>query len=325
MQQKPKRALVLSGGGGRGAYHLGVLTHLEHVGWRPDILVGTSVGALNSAALGSGLPLSGLRERWLDLETGDIQKMRADDVFIDNLLRGGKHVFDTTPFLETALGRSRKWTGRPWLLPEILNGPNAPYEVWITAVDLEERQLVYYNNRDKRGIPPEAVRASFSIPLWYEPTIIKRRPYVDGGTLVNTPFRKAVELGATELVVVLLAPWLGRPVRTWKAARLPWIDDELLAIPQRLWTSFEPALDMMLTEITWRDYLLFEREWQSGEHPQLQTFHIVAPEAPLPVGLMTTYRRENHVRLMRQGERDAGAQIKNLGLTSDSVAPQLGS
>ncbi|MFP4345347.1 MAG: patatin-like phospholipase family protein [Anaerolineales bacterium] len=312
MKAATKRALVLSGGGGRGAYHVGALTYLQNVDWHPDIIIGTSVGALNAATLGSGIPVSGLRDRWLDLETADIQKMRADDVFIDNMVRGGKHIFDTTPFLKTALGRNEKWSGRPWIIPEILNGPHAPYEVWITAVDLEERALVYFTNRGEEEIPPEAVRASFSIPLWYEPTIIDHRPHVDGGTLANTPFRKALELGATEVVVVVLTPWPGRPARTWKTSRLPWIDDELLAIPQRLWTAFEPALDMMLTEMAWRDYLLFERERRAGEHAQLDWLRVVSPEVPPPVGLMTNYLRDNHIRLYRRGEKDARALLHDL-------------
>ena len=49
-----KRALILSGGGGRGAYQIGVLTYLEEMNWSPDMLVGTSIGAVNAVALGSG-------------------------------------------------------------------------------------------------------------------------------------------------------------------------------------------------------------------------------------------------------------------------------
>ncbi|HSR31822.1 MAG TPA: patatin-like phospholipase family protein, partial [Anaerolineae bacterium] len=64
---KSKRILVLSGGGGRGAYHVGVLEYLQEVGWRPDIIVGSSVGSVNAAALGSGVSVRGLKSRWLDL------------------------------------------------------------------------------------------------------------------------------------------------------------------------------------------------------------------------------------------------------------------
>ncbi len=305
MNNSAKRALVLSGGGGRGAYQIGVLSYLDDIDWRPDILIGTSIGAVNATCLGSGLPLAALRDRWLHLETGDVQKMRADDVFIDNLVRGGKHVFDTSPLLETLQGHSERWLGRPWIIPEILNSEEARYDVWITAVEPAEHHLVYFNNREEPGITAEHVQASCSIPLWYEPTKVEGTTYVDGGTIANTPFRKAVELGATEIVVVLMAPWPNRRVRTWKARKLPSLQDELLAIPQRLWASFEPALDMMLTEIVWHDYRLLELERQNGQHESLSWIRFVAPDRPLPIGLMTTYERQNHIRLFRQGREDA--------------------
>ena len=194
MSNKSKRALVLSGGGGRGAYHVGVLNYLDALSWEPDIIIGTSIGAVNAATLGSGLPIPALRNRWLDLATEDVQKMRADDVFIDNLLRGGRHVFDTTPLPETLSGRSKKWLGRPWLIPEILNNPANELEILITAVESAEHRLVYFSNREE-GITAKKVQASCSIPLWYEPTQIAGETYLDGGTIANSPFRKAVELG----------------------------------------------------------------------------------------------------------------------------------
>jgi NTE family protein len=307
-----KRALVLSGGGGRGAYHIGVLTHLEHAGWQPDMLVGTSIGAVNAAALGSGIPLEALRDRWLDMETGDFQKMRADDVFVDNLLMRRTHIFDTDPLLQTLTGKLPKWQGRPWIYPEVLNGSASPYDVWITTVDVARREVVYFHNRERRGIKPEMVQASCSIPLWYEPTSMGGRTYIDGGTIANTPFRKALEEGATEIVVVMMAPWPGRPARSWDAGRkLPLPDDELLKIPQALWSAFEPALDMLLTEIVWRDYLCLQEELARGKFPELEWIRFVAPERPLPVGNMTIYHRNNHVRLFRLGEQDARDLLKD--------------
>jgi len=50
----PSKALVLSGGGGRGAYQVGVLRFLEEHEWYPDVIVGTSIGAVNGAAMASG-------------------------------------------------------------------------------------------------------------------------------------------------------------------------------------------------------------------------------------------------------------------------------
>jgi len=301
-----RRALVLSGGGGRGAYHIGVLTYLARVGWRPDVLVGTSIGAVNAVALGSGISVADLRERWVDLRTGDIQKMRAHDVFVDNMLMRRTHIFDTDPLVATITGRTTKWRDRPWMDPEVLNSAGAPHEVWVTAVDVAEHRLVTFSNREAGGIAPWMVQASCSIPLWYEPTTFEGRTYVDGGTISNTPFRTALHQGATEIVVVMMAPWPGRPAQSWDPGReLPMPREELLGIPQALWASFEPALDMMLTEIAWHDYLLLEAERRLGEHPDLKWIRFVAPVVPLPAGNMTLYQRDNHLRLFRLGERHA--------------------
>src|SRR5919109_2280475 len=78
-----KKALVLSGGGGRGAYHIGVLEALIQHGWMqdgkgPDIIAGTSIGAINAAALASGLPLKELKERWLAMHTEEVHRLSND-------------------------------------------------------------------------------------------------------------------------------------------------------------------------------------------------------------------------------------------------------
>jgi len=315
-----KRALVLSGGGARGAYHIGVLEYLEEVGWRPDLIIGSSVGAVNAAALGSGLSMRGLRSRWLDLTTGDVQKMRVDDVLLDNVLRRRDHIFDLWPWPETLSGQSRKWRNRPWFNPEVLNSPDAPYEVHVTAVNGHTAQLEFFSNRDQGGLRLEHILASFSIPLWYGPSEIDGVPYWDGGTLANTPFRRALELGATEVLVVTMVPWPERPLRTHqRPGYVTDIEHELLIIAQELWNAFEPALDAMLTETVWRDYLLCKAEREAGRYPDLEWLEIVAPDHYLTVGLMTHYQLEVHQRLFELGRSDAEKDLAGvLPLTQGS-------
>jgi NTE family protein len=78
------RALILSGGGGRGAFHAGVYKYLmknykinvdsNHAGaWEPQIIVGTSIGAVNGAAIAQGMSANQLVEVWKSLEEADIQ------------------------------------------------------------------------------------------------------------------------------------------------------------------------------------------------------------------------------------------------------------
>lgn len=306
MKGKDKRILVLSGGGGRGAYHVGALEYLEKAGWRPDIIVGSSVGAVNAAALGSGLSVSDLKKLWMDLETKDVQKMSPLDVLVDNIYFGSDHVFDLSPWPRTLLGESRKWRDRPWIRPEVLNSPAAPYEVCITAVNAVTTRVEYFGNRDSDGLRLEHILASFSIPLWYGPTEIDGVPYWDGGTMANTPFRRALEMGGTEIVVVTMVPWPERPLYSFERPRF--IDDIFegaLDKAQKLWNAFEPALDAMLTETVWRDYLLFDRERKDGDYPDLKWLSIVAPNHYLTVGLMTHYHPEYHQQLFRLGYDDA--------------------
>ncbi len=81
---QPIRTLVLSGGGGRGAFHAGVYKYLmeaqktgvdaDHQGiWTPDIVVGTSIGAVNGAAIVQGVSAQRLEAIWLELREHDIQ------------------------------------------------------------------------------------------------------------------------------------------------------------------------------------------------------------------------------------------------------------
>ena len=78
------RTLILSGGGGRGAFHTGVYEYLcepnksgvddDHRGvWTPDIVVGTSIGAVNGAAIVQGIPPHELKAFWLDLCERDVE------------------------------------------------------------------------------------------------------------------------------------------------------------------------------------------------------------------------------------------------------------
>ena len=78
------RALILSGGGGRGAFHAGVYKYLmrkhklnldpDHTDvWEPQIIVGTSIGAVNGAAIAQGMSAEQLVDVWKSLEEKDIQ------------------------------------------------------------------------------------------------------------------------------------------------------------------------------------------------------------------------------------------------------------
>lgn len=65
-EQRPLRALILSGGGGRGGFHIGAYEYLLiQQGWKPDIVIGTSIGALNGALIAKGFSVQDLKDFWV--------------------------------------------------------------------------------------------------------------------------------------------------------------------------------------------------------------------------------------------------------------------
>lgn len=69
--QQPLRALILSGGGGRGGFHIGAYEYLLiQQGWKPDVVIGTSIGALNGALIAAGFSVQDLKDFWLGNEPG---------------------------------------------------------------------------------------------------------------------------------------------------------------------------------------------------------------------------------------------------------------
>jgi NTE family protein len=187
MNGNPKRALVLSGGGGRGAYECGVYKYLEEIGWEPDILVGTSIGAINAAAIASGRSAAELEAAWLKTHTKDIQRFWR--------LRPWKSIYDTSPWRRT-LHRYIDFDALPATDKRLL----------IAATELET-------------LTPDHILASCSIPLVYPWTQIEDCHYWDGAVMANTPLAGAIDAGADEVVIVLLSP-IGE--RHMEPPRWPW-------------------------------------------------------------------------------------------------------
>lgn len=242
-----KKALVLSGGGGRGAYHIGVIEALVKRGWMedgkgPDIIAGTSIGAINAAAIASGLTVEQLKQRWLAMHTEDVHRLSRDlPVVTRPLMRfvlrsvltsdahGGARdilppedgsmnaqglldrlgaVFRASPFrslLDTAPWRQ---TLSRWMDFERINGPDAP-ALLLAATELQTGDLRVFCNRELRGQPKDTIRldhlmASSSIPTVYPWTEIDNAKYWDGAVLANTPLGPVIELAAGENVDILV-------------------------------------------------------------------------------------------------------------------------
>ncbi len=100
----PVKALVLAGGGARGSYQVGVWRALTELGWRPQIITGTSVGSLNGAMFALDL-YETARDMWLAIRSKDVMELPEENAdlselhaFLREVVRDGG--MDVTPLEE---------------------------------------------------------------------------------------------------------------------------------------------------------------------------------------------------------------------------------
>jgi NTE family protein len=187
-----KKALVLSGGGARGAYQAGVYKYLTEKNFVPDIICGTSVGAINATAIGCGLNEGEIISLWKSI---DVKKVMNYSIWnnIKSIIFGR-----FAPMLDTSPLKS--------LLKRELNFENlrkSETEIYISAVNIRTSELVYFSNE---VISIEHVMASSAIPIVFPWQIIQNEAYWDGGLMANTPISPAIDAGAKDIIVVLLSP-----------------------------------------------------------------------------------------------------------------------
>jgi NTE family protein len=188
-----KRALILSGGGARGAFQVGVWNYLQEKGWDPDLICGTSVGAINAVAIGSGMPLEKLMHIWKTLDRRSAYRWRLlRFLWFALFTKAFRPILDSGPLRTTianaldleTLRRSRR-------------------NILITTVNMETNRV---NLFDQHTIAVDHVMASSALPGFFPWQTIDGQPHWDGGVMVNTPLFPALEQGADEIIVVLLSP-----------------------------------------------------------------------------------------------------------------------
>ncbi len=194
-----KRALILSGGGARGAFQVGVWKYLREINWTPDLICGTSIGAVNAAAIGSGMSVERLIDIWKTHNRSEIYRLKALKVLSSALYgRPFKSVLDTAP-MRAMLTRH--------LNLEALR--RSPIEIIISAVHLATGRLHLYN---QDVIEIDHLMASSAMPILFPWQPIHGELFWDGGVMANSPLFIALEKKIEEIIVVLLSPVGHRPL-----------------------------------------------------------------------------------------------------------------
>jgi NTE family protein len=189
-------AFVLSGGGSLGAIQVGMLQALLEEGIKPDLLVGTSAGAVNAAWI-AGLPH---RDGVRDL-AGIWCGLRRQDIFPLSPWAGARGLIGRTNHVISNTGlRALLERHIPYQRLE-----DAKVPVRVVATDLKTGHAVILSS----GPSVPALLASTAIPGVFPPVRIGRRELVDGGVADMTPIAAAIQEGATQVYVLPIGySWL---------------------------------------------------------------------------------------------------------------------
>ncbi|MEJ2750335.1 MAG: patatin-like phospholipase family protein [Anaerolineae bacterium] len=327
--------MVLSGGGGRGAYHVGVLRFLEEHEWLPDVVVGTSIGAVNGAALASGHTSRSLWALWQRLRTRDVQKTHLNPL-------DGNYLLDTGPLRET-LQRDG------WVNFERINSAEANVHLRVTATEVNTGHLhvfgnspdVYPSKMCKEPLSLDHIIASCSIPIVYPATQLHENLYWDGATVANTPLGPAIDAGAKEIVVVIMTPWgadadsAAETPHNLLAAASTTLEWALLASFQADLKMFRRINDLVRLQIEnarlrAENTLLMQQisgskvaledadgdgvpDILQNKYKALPDPIIVAPVEVIPVEQIIRYTKEGHERLFEMGYNDARRAWREAG------------
>lgn len=209
-----KFGLALSGGGVRGAVHIGVLKALEENKLIPDYISGTSSGSLIAALYGCG---------YNSREIMDIVLKNSKGLVVDFDIK------EITAYIRAIMiGKTKKTDGfvKGEQIKRMINGfckqkgcmyiKDTKFPIAMPAVDINTSRVTMFVS-DKKGLQDKsdieyddnidiatAVRASISYPVILKPCMVRGKKLVDGGIKDNVPVRVLKAMGANRVIAVNL-------------------------------------------------------------------------------------------------------------------------
>jgi NTE family protein len=218
VKTRPRIGLVLSGGGARGAAHIGVLKVLEELRVPVDYIAGTSMGSIVGGSYASG--------NSVDQMLRDISTIKSADLATDAPSRQDVPVRRKEDDLKNYIGPELGFRRGELLLPKgvvtgigleavlrdlaKVKGPvdfdTLPIPFRACATDIEFGKSVVFRSGDLATV----MRASMSVPGAIAPAEIEGKMLVDGGLTRNLPVNVAREMGADVIIAVNLGTPLMR-------------------------------------------------------------------------------------------------------------------
>jgi NTE family protein len=252
-----RTAFVLGGGGHLGAVEVGMLQALLETDVRPDVIVGTSVGAINGVLVAQDPTPEAARrltDLWQDIGRNDVF---GGSVFgrISNLARTGT-ALHSHEALKALLERT--------LTVQLIEDLQVPFQ--CVAASIERASEHWFTE----GPLVDAVLASASVPGLLPPYEIDGEHFLDGGIVNSIPVGRAVELGATDVYVLQVGRVerpLSPPTRPWEVglvafeiARRHRFAGDMAALPAGVTVHVMPGGDVAapryneLSNLRYRDF-----------------------------------------------------------------------
>lgn len=177
---RPSVALALGGGGARGLAHILMLEAFEEVGVRPQLIAGTSIGAVYGAAFAAGLSAAEIRAHTEEVlsQRFDLARQliaaRADPVQrLFNLFSLPAAFLKPEALLDLVL---------PSRMPRDFTKLATPLA--LVATDFYAQDMVVFTRGDLR----QAIAASIALPVIFQPVLVDGRALMDGGLVNPLPF-----------------------------------------------------------------------------------------------------------------------------------------
>ncbi len=219
--QRPKVALVLSGGGARGFAHVGVIKVLEELGIPIDIVVGTSMGSMVGGGYASGYTTEQMQDIILGVDWAEMFALRPNRSELNwrqrnddykNLMFGEIGITPEGPKMPSALVPAQHLGLFLSRITEHVADINDLRALAIPfaaiATDLSDGSTVVLQ---KDVSLATAMRASMSIPGAFAPLEYQGRSLVDGGLAQNLPVEQAKAMEADVIIAVNVGTPLAKP------------------------------------------------------------------------------------------------------------------
>jgi NTE family protein len=274
-------ALVLSGGGAKGAYEAGVAVAFLERGLPVRLVAGSSAGALNAAMIAGGRS-GGLEAMWRGITREQIYTLRAP-VILAGFLPGWLTLFvlnETSSLFD------------PGPLRELITAAldfdairASPVRLLVTATDLAGREKRVFDNRT---VTVDALMAASAVPGLFPPVNVDGALLVDGGLTGRAPVLEALEADAS----------LGRAVVVMSYA-----PTERGAAPTTMRRALEESFELIMIQQIRRD-----TELARFRHPSVDV-QLLTPSSPLLLRPLD-FDPEAIARLLALGRADALACLE---------------